>query len=48
MSEIRKFLYSGNVDDAFKGIVVVLLSLCLVQQAQAGDISISITNWNCA
>ena len=26
MSEIRKFLYSGNVDDAFKGIIVVLLA----------------------
>jgi hypothetical protein len=48
MSEIRKSLYSGNVDDAFKGIIVVVLSLCLAQQAQAGDFSISITNRNCA
>ena len=40
MSEIRKFLYSGNVDDTFKGIIVVLLSFCLAQQAQAGSISI--------
>jgi hypothetical protein len=46
MSEISKFLYSGNVDDAFKGIIVVLLSFCLAQQAQAGSISIS--NRNCA
>ena len=46
MSEIRIFRYSGNVDDAFKGIIVVLLSFCLAQQAQAGSISIS--NRNCA